>query len=431
MGDTVQAIGHGRLLSFTKKVCGAIPEYRSADSRVLYPAGFLLLATFLAECAGCNAQMAKAIWLKENFRWICKLWRRSGGKITARRSPSQSTLSRLGSGVDAGTFSRLLSSYEYENFDSQWIAYKKANKSVQDKKRKRREKANKRRTKRISKLAVEIDHNETDDTECKPLPQYCFDGKARSGCVSEATGRTMIDVTMYCPETEQVLAVRTLKDKQGESKAVIDILGKEGRLLPSGIVTGDAGILSPAVTKAVIASGHGYLLQIKANAGEACSEIVAMPWDEVQVMDKHFSEGHGRREIRYLKRLEEQHTEFDELLKYDGCCTAWKREAWVHHKKDDRYTSYSRYLIGDASISAMTDAMVQRYARDHWRQESYHWVKDVVLQEDESFQKRPNGSRFLSLIRSQVVRMGTALFGSTKKFKDHFMASPEKIGKHM
>jgi hypothetical protein len=432
MGKAVtEVIGSGHLLSFTKKVCRAMPEYRTINSRIVYPAGLLALAAFLAECAGCTAQMAKAIWLQENFKWICKLWQRCGGKVEAKSSPCQSTLSRLLSGVDVETFSRLLAAHERDDFESEWASYRAACKAALQRKRKRRKKSKKPRQKHASNPKSLIMGSVSEDIISKPLPQYCFDGKARKGCVSEETGRTMIDVTLYCPETGQVLASRTLKDKQGESKAVIDILQKEGSVLPPGIVSGDAGILSPAVTSAVIAAGHGYLLQIKSNAGEAYSEITAMPWDDVQVIDKHFSDGHGRREIRFLKRLDDQYTEFDELLKYDSCDTAWKREAWIHHEKDGRYTSYSRYLVGGGSTATISDAMIQRYAKDHWRQESYHWVKDAVLQEDSSFQKQPNGSQFLGLLRSQVVRIGTVLFGSTKRFKDRFMSAPEKTGKHM
>lgn len=330
-------------------------------------------------------------------------------------------------GVDTETFSRLLSDYECLDFEWEWKMYKKSYKDkVLKKKKKRKMAKNKHRS---SKKAPKI--KSTVDNRSKPLPQYCFDGKARKGCVSIETNRTMIDVTMYCPETGQVLASRTLKDKQGETKAVVDILRNEGALLPRGIVTGDAGILTPIVTKEIIAAGHGYLLQIKTNAGEAYNEVINMPWDNVKVADKNFSEGHGRREIRFLKRLDEDFVAFTELSKYEQCYTVWKREAWVHHAKEDRYTSYSRYLISDNSIINIENSMIQRYARDHWQQESYHWVKDVVLGEDSSHQKEANGSRFLALIRSQIVRFGKALFGSVKKFRDHFMTSPEEISKKM
>jgi predicted transposase YbfD/YdcC len=56
-------------------------------------------------------------------------------------------------------------------------------------------------------------------------------------------------------------------------------------------------------------------------------------------------------------------------------------------------------------------------------QESYHWVKDVVLQEDNSHQKNSNGSRILSILKTQVYTIGIKLFGSVKRFTDTFICS--------
>ena len=418
----MEASCEGHLVRLVRRVCLVMPDFRRVD-RVEYPAGLLTLSIFLAECAGCVAQKSKEIWLKEHFRWICKLWRKCEGKVKTKKSPSQSTISRFEQGIDVETFSRLLAEHECADFDSEWKSYRKVCKAESLEKKKRRKRSGvQSKAGRARKMGVKRE---------KPFPQYCFDGKSRKGCVSDETGRSMIDVTLYCPETGQILATRTLADKEGESRAVIDILENEARNLPRGIVTADAGILSPSTATAIINAGHGYFLQLKGNAGEAFREVLQMPWDKVTVIDKDFCEGHGRREIRRLKRLTEEHVEFDELSKYQHCDAVWQRENWVHQKKEGKYTSCTRYFVGDGLAASLPDSLIQRYARDHWKQESYHWVKDAVLGEDASFQKRPNGSRFLSLIRSQIFRIGKAVFGSTKSFKDHFLAAPERTTKKL
>jgi hypothetical protein len=84
----------------------------------------------------------------------------------------------------------------------------------------------------------------------KPLPQYSMDGKRRNGCLSPQTGRHEIDLRLYCPDTSQILASRTLNDKEGEQTASREILEAEGKSLPKGVITGDAGILCPQVVTA-------------------------------------------------------------------------------------------------------------------------------------------------------------------------------------
>jgi predicted transposase YbfD/YdcC len=74
----------------------------------------------------------------------------------------------------------------------------------------------------------------------------------------------------------------------------------------------------------------------------------------------------------------------------------------------------------------MTPHEAITYIRDHWQQESFHWVKDVVLDEDACPTKNRNGSRTLGLLRNAVVRVGRSLFGSVKTFVEHFSASPEQ-----
>lgn len=137
----------------------------------------------------------------------------------------------------------------------------------------------------------------------KPFPQYSLDGKSRKGCVSPQTGRTEVDLRLYCPDTKQILASRTLNDKEGEQDASREILEVEGTNLPRGVITGDAGILSPQVVSAARAAKHEYLLGIKGNAGKAHDVISSHPWDRIEKSHETYSKGHGREEFRSLKRV--------------------------------------------------------------------------------------------------------------------------------
>ena len=261
----------------------------------------------------------------------------------------------------------------------------------------------------------------------KPRPQYCFDGKARKGCESELTGREEIDVTMYCPETKQVLDKRTLGDKEGERLAVIEIVGKIGSEVPPGFMSADAGVVSPDVTREMVSKGHGYVLQIKGNSGVAYEEAGDLPWHRVVAAHEEWSKGHGREELRIVKALETEFADLMEFEKYANIGVVLQVERTSRYAKLGKVTNETSYYIGDEAFAAIGLEMQARYIRDHWSQESYHWVKNKAMQEDGSMQRTPNGSRALSTIRSLVAKFGRAVCNSPKRFIDRFTADPQNM----
>lgn len=262
----------------------------------------------------------------------------------------------------------------------------------------------------------------------KPIPQYALDGKSRAGCVSEATGRHEIDLTLYSPDTKQVLALRTLADKEGEQEAAEEIVLAEARALPKGIFTGDAGILCPRVTSAITKQKHEFIFGIKGNAGKVFEVIKTHQWERVSFVSETFYKGHGRGEARGLKKLSVSSFATPELFaKYDGVAVVFQVTRVIEVLSSGEMGKEISYYLGSHAAAALTPRQAHAYIRDHWGQESFHWVKDVVLGEDASHQKRNNGSRILGILRTAVVEVGVRLFNSTKRFVDLFSADPTKM----
>jgi len=234
-------------------------------------------------------------------------------------------------------------------------------------------------------------------------------------------------VTMYCPETKQVLDKRTLDDKEGERLAVIEIVAKNGREILPGIMSSDAGIVSPAVTQVMVRRGRGYVLQIKGNSGVAYEEAGDLPWSRVVVEHVERSKGHGREEIRRVKALVAEFADFTEFEKYANIGVVLQVERTSRNTKSGKVTNETSYYIGDEIFASLGIEMQARYICDHWGQESYHWTKDKVMQEDGSMQRRPNGSRTLSTIRSYVAKLARAVCDSPKGFIDAFTADPQNM----
>lgn len=301
----------------------------------------------------------------------------------------------------------------------EWDLYVKKTKAKQAKRRNRKQRNGKGRCLGVTRL--------TYVPARKSKPQYCLDGKARSGCISKLTGRTEIDLTIFSPETYQILGHQTLPDKVGEQTAAPGLIQSTMTRLPQGFFTGDAGITSPAVVGMIRQLGHHYILAIKGNAGKVYDEIVEFDWDEAEDRDIFFSEGHGRQEIRTIQSFPVEDFDSDDFDKYQDVAVVFKVTADVRHVKQDKFTTDTRFFIGDDAAANLSHHEALTYIRDHWHQESYHWTKDVVLGEDDCPTKNSRGSQTLGLVRAAVVKVGRSLCGSVQKFIDHFSSNPRGI----
>lgn len=387
-----------------------MPDLR-APRGVRYPVGLIVFCLFLCLCADRRAQRSQAIWIACHWRWIVRAWLQAKGKApSGSGSISQSCLSRCLATLAVGRLAELTCGLERDTFADQWKTYVAKTKANQQARRGRLRRRITRKTYVPAK---------------KLMPQYALDGKARAGCTSQLTGRTEIDVTLFCPETHQVLGHKTLSDKQGEPAAAIALLVSTiDDSLPRGVITGDAGITCPEVALAARAARHHYIFGIKGNAGKVFDVITGHPWAEVRRADMFFNEGHGRQEIRTIKRVAVTDFGSEEFAKYRDVAIVFQVKADVLHVKPDFLTTETRYFIGDSGAAALTPHEAITYIRDHWRQESFHWEKDAVLKEDASRMTSSNGSRALGILRNKVVQVGKILCGSVTTFVDRFSANP-------
>lgn len=357
-----------------------------------------------------------AIWIARNWQWLEKTWQKAKGQpIAGTTTISQSCISRFLATFDAAQLGAMMSEAERAAFFQDWKA------NVRKLKRKRGKPSRKRKPRIRRHLFVPAK---------KTLPQFSFDGKSRSGCNSDLTGRAEIDLVLYSPDTNQVLATRLLDDKEGERSGTVDILKNEMSELPPGLVTGDAGITSPTVVSEIKGSGNSYILGIKGNAGKVFEHIEDYDWEGLPDRDLFYNEGHGREEIRSIKRVPVATFPTDIFSKYQDVAVVFQVINDIHHVALDKYTTEMRYFIGDSFAASLSPHEAMTYIRDHWLHECYHWVKDVVLNEDDCPQKGKSASRTMGHLRAMVVKIGMATTGSVRKFIDHFSADPQGTVKH-
>ena len=369
------------------------------DNRgLVYPSGLTVFSLMLCTCAGRIGQRSKARWIYHNWPWIYAVWCAGGGRIITKNvnGISQSTISRFKSQSLLEDFSDQMNTFHKQQFMSDY-----------------------------QKL-VSITLEKGIRRNANPMPHYCIDGKSREGCISEETGRTEVDLSLYNPETSSAIISFPLEDKQGERSGLKEILDHDMSELPQGIMTGDAGITSVNSTEDISHQGHEYLLQIKGNAGKSYEEIHDIPWEKVKDTQRFDHKGHGRMEIKHLQRFDIEFIESPvNIDKYHDIAGVFRLESWVKTKQKIAHSI--RYYIGSSGIMNKPLSYIYNTIRQHWRIESYHWRKDKILGEDSSNEKESIASRIYSRINSFVDYIGSSIYGSTKELIDRFSAAPEKM----
>jgi predicted transposase YbfD/YdcC len=380
---------------------------------VRFPVGLITISLLCAMAAERKSQQSCALWLSVHWTWLVLAWEdwthSRLPEVARRRAPSQATLSRFLKLFAWKSLVELFTSYQRTTLRTRWRAFC-ARRRMDGAKRKGGKVRDRRKLARLAR---------------KPLPQYALDGKRRNGCVSPETGRHEVDLRLYCPDTDQILASRTLNDKEGEQDASREILEHEGRALPKGLITGDAGILSPQVVDAARESKHEYLFGIKGNAGKVFETIKGHHWERIEKSHEHYSKGHGRQEFRSLKRCSVLSLGRPEQFeKYKDVGFVCQLTRLVKTNKTGALTEEVAYFVASRGLADFSYPQIQAYVRDHWKQEAFHWVRDVVLGEDDCPQKENNASRVLSVLRDAVIDAGMRVFGSTRRFLDAFSADP-------
>jgi hypothetical protein len=361
-----------------------IPDFRAQKGRV-YTLVLLLFCLLLTELKNCRRQRQRARWLSGNWRWLRDVWKEATGEDAPETSPSQATLSRLLTQVDLWALTQQYHSAR---------------------------------------------RGKTTQGEEKPAiseyRHYAFDGKSRQGCVSPATGRTEIDVTLLDVETREVVARRTLPDKKGEAPAARDILRRTGRKLRPGVITGDPGFTSPALTAAITSAGHEYLIGLKGNAGDVFELCQGFEWASAAILAETDERGHGRLEKRVLRRIALSRVRKRMFAKYSKCAYLFEIES--HRTEGGKTTVEKRYFIGSEGLKGLKGAALLKLLREHWHQENgLHWAKDAVLAEDNLPRMSNRASRVLGFFKDLVVSLGFSIFRSVQRFVDEFDARPREF----
>jgi predicted transposase YbfD/YdcC len=227
------------------------------------------------------------------------------------------------------------------------------------------------------------------------------DGKTLRRSFDTAAGASPLHlVSAWACEQRLVLGQLAVDGKSNEITAVPRLLRMLA--LEGSIITADALNCQRAIAEQVVDQGGAYVLALKGNQGTLHDDVrtflddPATPLAVVSDSDG----GHGRIEQRQasltsdIAWLQERHAWPG--LKAIGKIVA-RREAGAKTTVKTRY-----YLLS----TALSPERFNQVVRTHWDIENgLHWVLDVVLNEDQTRNRKDHGPENLALLRRLALNL--------------------------
>ena len=228
-----------------------------------------------------------------------------------------------------------------------------------------------------------------------------FDGKVIKNTLPEKSHKFVNIVSMFAHKSKQVLFQGKVDHKSNEIPLVKQLI-KELKL-ENKVLLGDALHIQKLTIKEIINSNNFYILNVKSNQKNLLKRIKFL-MDEVRcpISKGTFeNKGHGRYEKRIIEVFENDfQMDFEEQgFSKVKCLVKVTREV-VRKKKTSKEEVY---FISNLNENALK---FNEYIRGHWSIEnSLHWVKDVVFNEDKSCIKNGNSPQNFSLMRSLALNI--------------------------
>lgn len=201
------------------------------------------------------------------------------------------------------------------------------------------------------------------------------------------------------------LGQRKVAKKSNEITAIPDLL--DILLLKGCIVTLDAMGCQKTIAEKIVAQQADYVLAVKGNQGNLYHHIeTRFALTDDPRFRNHpqpdYSEtverGHGRHEIRQCWVLNDQ-----EVVKmgWPQCQTIVR--VTCQREVKDKLEQETRYFI---STLPAQPALLLGCVRAHWSIEnSFHWVLDVVFQEDQAHTQHDVGAENLAILRRMALNL--------------------------
>lgn len=242
------------------------------------------------------------------------------------------------------------------------------------------------------------------------IREISLDGKAiRSTNNYGNPEKALQIVTAYDVSAQMPVAQTEIKDKTNEITAGREILKMFS--LKNTIVTADAIHCQKETVKLIVEQKGDYIIQLKENQKNLYKDISLLFDDNLsdsmssgEYLESTTQEINGgrieKRTCYILQGLESLNFLKDRLKEWENVKQIFciKREVEKNGKKSIEKSYYLTSLMDGPE-------KLMKYARNHWKIESMHWILDVDFKEDKCPVKSENTQKILNIMRKLSIKL--------------------------
>lgn len=262
----------------------------------------------------------------------------------------------------------------------------------------------------------------------KEIKEISIDGKAIRSTNNHGNPEKALQiVTAYDINSRIPVAQTEIKDKTNEITAgreILDMFEVKG-----AIITADAIHCQKETIKQIVDKKGDYVIQIKENQKNLYKDISLLFDDNLadknstsEYLESETIEINGgrieKRTCYVLQGLESLNYLRDRLKEWKNVRQIFciKREIEKKGKKTEEKSYYLTSLMEEPK-------KLMKYARNHWKIESMHWILDVNFKEDDCPVKSENTQKILNMLRKLAIKLHSNYIEKTKPKRKTIISS--------
>lgn len=213
-------------------------------------------------------------------------------------------------------------------------------------------------------------------------------------------------------------------DEIGALRYLCERLDAEGAL-----VSADALHCNEGTAEAILDVGADYCLALKGNQPTLHAIAKALPWHQVDTAVESRQSAHGRTETRTVKVLA---AGGGVRLPFPGLAQIARVRRWTRNEATGEVTHHVMFYLTSRGAARLRPVEFAEAIRSHWQAESWHWVRDVVFDEDRSTVTAGNLTVNLASLRAAAIAILKHLPGKgITAWRDHIGNRPYTAPLHL
>jgi predicted transposase YbfD/YdcC len=182
----------------------------------------------------------------------------------------------------------------------------------------------------------------------------------------------------------------------------------EGLDVEGALVSADALHCNEDTARAVLEAGADYCFALKRNQPMLHALAKHLPWNEVDNAVTSRESGHGRAQTRTVKVLAAGGAV---RLDFPGLAQIARIRRWTRDEATGETGHHVMFYLTSRDARALRPVEFAEAIRGHWQVESWHWVRDVVFDEDRSTATAGNLVANLASLRAAAIAILKRLGG--------------------